>query len=275
MRKRILTVIYLFLLVSLWAGSAAAQSSKGGGGRKQTETQAEFLFPFDSNYLGLDGLTWALLTGDGVERVDGASLFQNRSETYPGVVAYFMGSGNPKLTVDDPERNLWIRFEDNTPGSCNVAGQTFYANGDSLWFSQLANQPDWRDGSGGVDPNYQTIDGRFLGMTADIKVGYSEMILRFILPNDSGKEILWKVVFGDGPNDPDDGRTPVRVSVTSRDSSKNPIAWHIEGLDPIDGITTGGNSVARVTSRNIKGKTVGQDHGLCQTFIDFNLQVAQ
>ena len=110
----------------------------------------------------------------------------------------------------------------------------------------------------------------------NIDVGYSMMILRFILPNESGKDILWKAVFGDYPNatNPDTRKSRVRVTVTERDiTTGDPIAWHIEGLEPLDGIPTGGFSAARIRSKNLKGKTVEQDWGFCQTFIDYDIRL--
>lgn len=163
----------------------------------------------------------------------------------------------------------------DNPGSCAVAGETFYASGDSLWFSGLANQPEWRDPDSpdGIDPNYQTIDGRFLGMTEGIDTAYSMMILRFILPDASGDDYLWRVIFGDWPGSSGQHpeKTRVIVQVTERDTDGNPVAWRILGLE-------NGFSIADVGRGKLKGKQKKDYHdylGLCSTFIDYDIRLAQ
>ena len=68
-----------------------------------------------------------------------------------------------------------------------------------------------------------------------------------------------------------------RNTVTECDSTTgNPVAWQIQGIDPnvdTEGNPIYGNSVARVRSQNLKGKTVSKDRDFCQIFIDFDIRL--
>jgi hypothetical protein len=230
--KRFGTMTLLLLLaVVCTAGTLLAK------GKPNQEPPAVFVFP---------DLLSPSLTGDGLEPdrdVDPSVDFTTYADHPGGVEAYFMGSGNPKLELGDPVRYLVITFEDDA--ACGVPGETFYANGDALWFSGLAWDLQ------GLDP----IEDRFLGMEPVGATGYSKLILRFITEDESGKDYLWRVVFGDF-----EGASRVKVEKTAADQ------WRVYGA-------AGGFSTAHVTRGVTKGKSDFTDFNLCSASIDFDIKL--
>jgi hypothetical protein len=225
--KRLGTMIFLLMLaVACYAGDLLAKGKPVHGGNSNQEPRARFVFSPSAS-----------LTGD----VNGFVYEDDPG----GVEAYFMGSGNPKLELGDPLRSVVITF-DGPDSQCLVAGETYEANGDALWFSGLADESGEL-----IDPS------RFLSMGEEDNpfLGYSKMILRFILQDEfDGKDYLWKVVFGDA-----DGSS--RVKVTREGDT-----WHVEGLDY-------GSSTAIVNRFTIKGKSGGEPLGLCTALIDFDIEL--
>lgn len=251
MRTRTLFLITtLFLLL----GPGVIFAEKVGKGGGKAETLAEYLFP--PVVVDVNDDSSPLLTGDARSTEDGFTSYID-SDLYPGVHVYFMGSGNPKLILEDPqERGLWVRF---VGGDCDprIAGRLFYANGDNngLWFSGLSWPAEY-----GTDEGF--ISGRFLGMMAEeILEAYSDMILRFITEED-GRDYLWKVKFGDVWGGDPATTNPVMVTQISEH------LWHIETIIELPDNTL---STARVTRLPLrKGKqSEWEDFGLCDTLVDF------
>ena len=183
-----------------------------------------------------------------------------------------MGSGNPKLQVDEhATRALILRLDGSGPqsGTDPVTGAPiqcpfgseglpfeFHARGDALWFADLNSDPD---GTG-----FKVGDNNFLFMDeggADLTY-YSIMPLRFVV-TENGTDYLYTVLFGSLPEQGDGFRT--RVGITRSGDT-----WTVTGIN------ADLQSTARIerTDLSQKGRRrVTEYLGHCNIKVDFDIEL--
>jgi hypothetical protein len=251
-----LTLCVFTTLLALAAVPAAFAAKKG---KPSSNVPAEFLFPPDSAN--------NVLTGD---NDTGVSRYKD-SDLDAGISAFFMGSGNPKLQVDEhATRALILRLDGSGPSGVDpITGAQvecpfgleglpveFHARGDALWFADLNSDPD---GTG-----FKVGDNNFLSMDeggADL-THYSIMPLRFVV-TENGTDYLYTVLFGSLPEQGDGFRT--RVGITRSGDT-----WTVTGIN------TDLQSTARIerTDLSQKGRRrVTEYLGHCNIKVYFDIEL--
>lgn len=259
-----LTVCVITTLLTLAVMPVAFAAKGGKGGKPPSNVAAEFLFPLDAAN--------NVLTGDNESGV--SSYKDSDLPSDAGISAFFMGSGNPKLQVDEhAERTLILRLNGSGPsgGVDPVTGAPIQCpfgsaevplaipvRGDALWFADLNSLPDGTGTTVG--------DNNFLSMAGDGTDGtyYSMMPVRFLW-TEGGTEYLYSVLFGSQPENPDGIRT--RVSITRLANT-----WTVTGINP----NTDLESTARIkrTDLSQKGKKrVTEYVGHCDIKVDFDIEL--